>query len=62
MHLFSYLKNKHNATLAFDPTYPDLRNSEFIQSDWSNFYGELHETMPIDAPEPRGKEMITLFC
>ena len=58
LHLFSYLKKKHNATLAFDPTYPDIDPSQFAVSDWRNFYGDINESTPIDAPAPKGKELI----
>ena len=58
LHLFSYLKNKHNATLAFDPAYPSIDPSQFTISDWKTFYGNVKESLPVDAPQPHGKEMV----
>ena len=38
--------------------YLTIDSSQFVISDWHNFYGDISETQPIDAPAPRGKEMI----
>ena len=60
--IFGYLKRRHNAVLAFDPTYPDIDDSKFKQCDWKEFYGEVKEAIPPNAPTPRGKGVdIRLF-
>ena len=56
-HMFPYLKKCHNAQLVFDPLYPDIDMSTFQQHDWKSFYGEVKDTIPINMPEPRGKEV-----
>ena len=62
-HIFAYLKKKHNSRMIFDPSYPVIDESKFIDSDWSTFYAGAEEAIPADAPKPRGKEvMIRLFC
>jgi len=55
--VFCYLKRKHNSRLVFDPTYPDIDSSVFIQHDWKHFYGDVAEAIPPNAPEPRGKDV-----
>ncbi len=57
-HIFGYLKKKHNARLALDPTYPDLDMRVFHKADWKDFYGDVSEAIPDNAPEPRGKPVI----
>ena len=58
-HVFAYLKNKHNARLVFDPTYPDINYDQFETShDWTKFYGNVTEDIPENAPEALGKEFI----
>ncbi len=52
-----YLKRQHNSRFVFDPTYPDIDWSIFMQLDWKHFYGDIVEAVPPDAPEPRGKEV-----
>ena len=56
--MFAYLKRHHNARLVLDPSYPEIDDEEFIDRDWSDFYGKLKEDIPPNAPIPRGKEYI----
>jgi len=57
-HIFAYLKQKHNARLVFDATYPVVDPSEFPKQDWSSFYGDVQEEVPDNAPEPLGYEFV----
>ena len=56
-HVYTYLKDKHNARMVFDPTYPPIDLDNFKECDWKNFYGDVKEAVPLNAPEPRGKEV-----
>ena len=39
--IFAFLKNKHNSGMVFDPTEPDIDESQFNNEDWSaTDYGE----------------------
>ena len=62
-HVFGYLKRKHNSRMVFDPTYPNIRQGAFLDGkDWKDFYGDIKEAIPPDAPKPRGKEIdLTMF-
>ncbi len=53
-HMFGYLKAKPKRTLIFDPTPPDIDESRFVKCDWHDFYRGAQESIPGDAPEPRG--------
>ena len=57
LHLCSWLKNHHNARLILDPSYPDIDQDSFIQSDWENFHGNIKEELPPDMPKPLGKDV-----
>ena len=57
LHLFAHLRDKHNARLALDPTYPEIDRDSFIGCDWKNYYGDVKEALPPDAPPPRGKDV-----
>ena len=58
-HVLAYLKNKHNARLVFDPTYPDINLDDYeLNQDWTKLYGNVTKDIPENAPEPRGKEFI----
>ena len=56
-HFYAYLKQKHNSQLALDPTYPQVDMKSFHKADWTDFYGDVSEAIPNNAPEPRGKEI-----
>jgi hypothetical protein len=57
LHVMAYLKAKHNSRLVFDPSYPDIDHSSFHQCDWKEFYGDVTEALPHDAPQPLGKDV-----
>lgn len=60
-HMFGYLKVKTKRTLVFDPAHPDIDENRFLQCDWHDFYRGAKESIPGDAPEPRGN-MVTTHC
>ena len=51
-HIYSYLNNKHNSRMVFDPTYPEIDMSQFKECDWRSFYGNVKEAIPSNAPPP----------
>ena len=54
-HIYAFLKKRHNSRLTLDPSYPDIDMRVFHQADWTDFYGDVKEAIPDNAPEPRGK-------
>ena len=60
-HLFGYLKAKPKRTLIFDPTHPNIDKSRFVKCDWHDFYMGAPESIPGDAPQPRGN-VVTAHC
>ena len=55
LHMFAFLKIKHNGVMVFDPTEPDIDETKFRKEDWSAApYGEPKEDIPCNAPTPRG--------
>ena len=57
-HLIAYLKRYHNARLVLDPSYPEIDEEMFVEQEWHNFYGNIKEEIPPNAPEPKGNEFI----
>jgi hypothetical protein len=44
------------STMVFDDTLPNIDESIFQQNpDWSEYYRDAQEKIPLNAPEPRGK-------
>jgi hypothetical protein len=40
--------------IVFDPREPMIKESQFVEQDWSDFYGDVQEELPIKMPEPLG--------
>ena len=57
LHIFGFLKINHNSRMAYDPSYPTIDMAAFKECDWKQFYGDVKEAIPSNAPEPRGKEV-----
>jgi hypothetical protein len=56
-HVCAYLVLHHIARVVFDPTYPAVDMGTFIKTDWKYMYGDVKDTVPSDAPVPRGREV-----
>ena len=55
LHIFGCLRRKYNSRMAFDPTLlPFVDESAFKECNWKEFYGDVSEAIPTNAPEPRG--------
>ena len=57
LHIFGFLKIKYNSRMCFDSTVPFCDVRAFKECDWKQFYGEVEEAVPSNAPEPRGKKV-----
>ena len=44
--------------MVLDPTYPDIDLDNFKRHNWSQFYGNMKEILPSNAPIVHGKEFI----
>ena len=51
--VFAYLKKHTRSRLVFDAGYRNLPMEE--KPDWTDFYQDAKEQIPMDAPEPLGK-------
>ena len=56
--IFMYLDKHENSTMAYDHAYPNIDETVFTDSDWTDFYGDISEEIPLDAPVPRGKPVV----
>eukprot|EP00978_Attheya_sp_CCMP212_P010641 scaffold25919_cov25-Attheya_sp.AAC.1 len=52
-HIYAYLEKKHNSTMVFDPSYPEIDMNSFKECEWKTFYGDVHEAIPTNAPLSR---------
>jgi hypothetical protein len=57
MHIIGFLRINHNSRMAYDSSYPTIDMNVFKPNDWKSFYGNVEESIPNNAPEPRGKDV-----
>ena len=62
LHIFAYLKCHDHSTLVFEEIKTTFKESAFNPCDWSEFYPEAQEAIPLNMPEPKGNSVnITVF-
>jgi len=44
-----------------DDAQPVFDETQFVKADWSSFYPEASEAIPLNAPEARGNP-VTISC
>ena len=52
MHVIVDIDQKYNSRLVYDPSYPEIDHSVFKECDWSEFYRDAKEAIPVNAPKP----------
>jgi len=52
--IYGYLKAHSRSTMVFDDTYVNWYDGDFPQPDWTDFYPDVKDDKPHNAPEPRG--------
>ncbi len=52
LHIIALLGLHHNSRLCMNPTYPDIDNDQFPVMDWKEFYSEVTDPIPPNAPNP----------
>jgi hypothetical protein len=61
--MMANLQQKHNTRLVFDPTYPKINMDSFPQFNWTKFYSNAEEAIPVDKPEPMGRDVnVRMMC
>ena len=60
-HVFGCLKASPRRRLHFDPDYPMISEDRFETFDWYDFYKDAKEEIPLDMPEPLGRE-VEIHC
>ena len=61
-HIFAYLRKHPHFAMVQHPVKIDMNDNRFVKADWTDFYGDVKEEIPEDAPEPLGEPIkITAF-
>jgi len=63
-HMFAYLKRHDRSKMVFDSRSPtfSVKTNKLPRLDWSDFYTDMKQQVPHDAPEPSGQSVeLTTF-
>jgi hypothetical protein len=52
--MFAYIKKHLNSRIVFDPRSRDWSHIQWTSHNWKEFYPDAEETLPPNAPTPRG--------
>jgi hypothetical protein len=62
-HIFAYLKRHERCAMVFDNKVLHFAKANFSEFDWVDFYGDITEAIPPNAPEARGNPVqMNVFC
>ena len=59
VHTMVPVGQRYNSRLVHYPLYPEIDHNGFKKFDWSEFYHDAKEAIPVNSPEPQGKEVNT---
>jgi hypothetical protein len=54
LHIFAYLRCHEQSTIVLDHNPVDWDEEQFKKYDWTDFYGDVKESIPPNAPTPKG--------
>ena len=57
VHIMAQVGQRYNYRLVYNPLYPEIDHSALKECDWSEFYRDAKEAIPIYAPEPCEKKV-----
>lgn len=57
-HIFAYLKAHSRSRIVLDPEKPVVDETQFMRADWSSFYPDAQEAIPLNTPDPRGNSIL----
>ena len=49
VHVIAHVGQRYDFRLVYDPSYPEIDQSVFEKYDWSEFYKDAKETIPINV-------------
>ncbi len=55
LHIFAYLKKHKRSTMVFDDNLPNIDERRFRPANWTAFYRDAKEAIPLNVPEPQGR-------
>ena len=57
VHVMTHAGQRYDLRLVYNLLCPEIDHSVFKKCDWSEFYWDAEEAIPINPPKPQGKEV-----
>ena len=52
IHIMAHVGQRYNSRLVYDPLYLEIDHNFLKKCDWSEFYGDAKEAIPMNTQEP----------
>ena len=52
VHVMAHVGQRYNSRLVYDCLYPEINHSVFKKCNWSEFYRDAKDAIPMNSPEP----------
>ena len=52
IHAMAHVGQKYNSRLVYDLWHSEIDHSVIKECDWSEFYRDAKEAIPVNTPEP----------
>ena len=52
IHVIAHICQTYKSRLVYDPLYPEIDHNVFKKCNWSEFYRDVKEDIPMNTPEP----------
>ena len=49
--VMAHVGQRYNSRLVYDPSYPEIDHIVFKLCDWSEFYRDAKEAIPVNTPK-----------
>ena len=57
VHVMAHVGQRYNFRLVYDSSYPEINQNVFKKCDWSEFYRDAKEAIPMNIPESQSKDI-----
>ena len=57
VNVMAHVGERYDSRLVYDPLNPGMDHNIFKECDWSEFYGDAKEAIPVNVTKPQDKEV-----
>ena len=57
VHVMAHVGVRYDSRLVYDSLYSAIDHSVYKKCDWSEFYGDAKDAIPVNVPKPQDKDV-----